>query len=1207
MLGRMNLSGLLPLLHAHPAYSRLAGAVAHARDTAPGPEIAAGDLLDSAKPYLLAALAADPALGPAPGRILVITGRPERARQITAALELYAAGPGAARRFPAPDLLPYERIAADPSITAGRLAVLAALSAAPPAAGPTPRAVVVTSAMALMTPTISPDDFRWATRRLHRDDEVGMDDLLAHWVDLGYEPTSAVEDPGTFSRRGGIVDIWPPTSPQPVRLEFWGDQIESLRYFDPETQRSTTPTEELVVPPSCELPLWRRDAALPDIRGINLQEVRAEVREEWERQIAGMDVGEFCEGREIFAPYFTGRLPSLLDYLEPGDLVVLDEPETIALAAGELERSAEEGYADFVAQGELPAGLRRPYLAWADLAPGLERVPRLALGGGAASGDALPVPEFAPARLYAGAIAALIDDTRAALERGERMVIVSQQAQRLRELFEEAEIYPTRRKTPPGPGPRPAKPEDKAATAHLAGLIEPLLDPPAPGALHLLQAGLDGGWQGDLILETRVLTDLEVFGRTQPQRRSASKAARTAAVEEFLRELKPGDFVVHIEHGIARYTGLVKMGAANAEREYMQLDYAEGDRLYVPIEQTDRVAAYIGTGAAAPALHRLGSGDWSRAKKKVQAATVELARELLALYAGREAAPGHVYSPDTQWQEELEGAFPYVETEDQMRAIEEVKADMESPRPMDRLICGDVGFGKTEVALRAAFKAVMDGKQVAVLVPTTILAQQHFNTFSDRMAAFPVTVEMLSRFRTRREQERILADLASGQVDIIIGTHRLLQKDVQFKDLGLVVVDEEQRFGVRHKERLKQLRREVDVLTMTATPIPRTLHMAMVGVRDMSVIETPPEERLPIKTYVTAYRDSLVREVIQRELERGGQVYFVHNRVQSIGIVARELQKLLPEARFAIGHGQMEEHQLEEVMTAFVEGKTDVLISTTIIESGLDIPNVNTLIVDQANNYGLAQLYQLRGRVGRGDKRGYAYFLYHQGRKVTDVAQERLHTIEQATELGAGFRIALKDMEIRGVGNLLGPEQHGAVGLVGFDLYTRLLAGAVEEAKGNPRPVEPPPVTLDLPITAYLPADYVADSSERLRIYQRLARIRDEAGVRDLRRELEDRFGALPQPAQNLLLIVRFKSLALRAGVEAINTVEDEFVIVLSLEAARRRLGPQLHYNLGKKLNEAVRITQRQVRLQRRALGDRWVTVLEEVLEELAEAAPEQA
>jgi transcription-repair coupling factor (superfamily II helicase) len=645
------------------------------------------------------------------------------------------------------------------------------------------------------------------------------------------------------------------------------------------------------------------------------------------------------------------------------------------------------------------------------------------------------------------------------------------------------------------------------------------------------------------------------------------------------------------------------MGAGGAEREYMQLEYAEGDRLYVPIEQTDRVAAYVGTGAGTPALHRLGTGDWTRTKKRVQAATVELARELLALYASREAAPGYAYTPDSTWQEELEAAFPYIETADQMRAIEEVKADMENARPMDRLICGDVGFGKTEVALRAAFKAVMDGKQVAVLVPTTILAQQHYNTFQSRMAAFPVTVEMLSRFRSPKAQKRILGDLAAGGVDIIIGTHRLLQKDVQFKDLGLVVVDEEQRFGVRHKERLKQLRQEVDVLTMTATPIPRTLHMAMVGVRDMSVIETPPEERLPIKTYVTAYRDSLVREVIQREIERGGQVYFVHNRVQSIGIVLRELQKLLPEVRFAVAHGQMDEDQLEDVMTAFIDQKYDVLICTTIIESGLDIPNVNTLVVDQANNYGLAQLYQLRGRVGRGDKRGYAYFLYHQGRKVTDVAQERLQTIEQATELGAGFRIALKDMEIRGVGNLLGPEQHGNVGAVGFDLYTRLLAGAVEEAKGHPRPPEPPPVTFDLPITAFLPEDYVPEASERLRLYQRLARVRSESGVRDMRRELEDRFGPLPQPAENLLLIVRLKSMALRAGVEAINTIDDEFVIVLGSEAARRRLGPQLHYNLGVKLGDNVRVTQHQVRLQRRALGNDWVTVLEDTLEELIEAA----
>ncbi len=1212
----MNLSGLLPLLHAHPAYARLAGAAARAL-AAGRAGVAAVDPTDTVKPYLIAALAADPTAGPASGRILVITGRPERARALTAALELYAAGP--VLRFPAPDLLPYERIAADSTIVAGRLAVLAALSsdAAPAASAPlgpalARRPIIVSSAVALMTPTMSPGDFAWAGRRLHPAQEVVMDDLLAHWVDLGYEPTAQVERVAQFSRRGGIVDLWPATAPAPVRLEFWGDQIESLRQFDPQTQRSTTPLDQVLVPPSSELPLWRRDAALADLRRLLLGAVRLEVREEWERILSGMALGEFGEGRELFAPYFhPGPLPSLLDYLRPGDAIIIDAPASVALAAGELERSAEELHAEFEQQGELPAGLRRPYLPWADLHPALTARPRLTLGTDlSADGERepLPLPEFQPAKLYAGDLDGLISDVRDGLERGERIVIVSRQVQRLRELLEEADLYPTQRKVPPGLVPRPAarlaesKADARAATAHLSGLIEPILDPPTPGSLHLLQAGLDSGWTGDVVAGTTLLTDLEIFGRSQPQRRASTKPSRTAAAEAFLRDVQPGSYVVHIEHGIAKYAGLVKMGAGDVQREYMQLDYADGDRLYVPIEQTDRVSAYVGTGAGTPALHKLGSADWGRAKRKVEASTVELARELLALYAGREAAPGHSYGPDTEWQEELENAFPYIETEDQMRAIEEVKADMESERPMDRLVCGDVGFGKTEVALRAAFKAIQDGRQVAVLVPTTILAQQHYNTFSGRMAAFPVQVEMLSRFRTRKEQDGVVAGLADGGVDIVIGTHRLLQKDVQFKNLGLVIVDEEQRFGVRHKERLKQLRREVDVLTMTATPIPRTLHMAMVGVRDMSVIETPPDERLPIKTYVTAYRDSLVREVIQRELERGGQVYFVHNRVQSIGIVARDLQKLLPAARFAVGHGQMEEGKLEEIMTAFVRGEHDVLICTTIIESGLDIPNVNTLIVDHADTYGLAQLYQLRGRVGRSDKRGYAYFLYHQGHKVTDIAQERLQTIEQATELGAGFRIALKDMEIRGVGNLLGPEQHGNVGLVGFDLYTRLLSGAVEEAKGQPRTPDPPPITLDLPITAYLPEDYVTDANERLRLYQRLARLTRESGVRDLRKELEDRFGPLPDPAQNLLLIVRFKSLALRAGVDAINTLEDEFVIVLNAEAARKRLGPQFHYNMGQRFNEGIRISQRQVRLKRAPLGSTWVAALEEVLEELGES-----
>ncbi|NTU79117.1 MAG: transcription-repair coupling factor, partial [Chloroflexales bacterium] len=680
------------------------------------------------------------------------------------------------------------------------------------------------------------------------------------------------------------------------------------------------------------------------------------------------------------------------------------------------------------------------------------------------------------------------------------------------------------------------------------------------------------------------------------------------------------------------------------EREYLVLRYAAGDKIYVPVDQVDRVTRYIGAGDGSPTLTRLGTQDWERAKRKARAAVQDLAEDLLNLYAQRQMKHGHAFTADNEWQRELEGAFPYIETDDQLRAIGEVKLDMEQAVPMDRLICGDVGFGKTEVALRAAFKALQDGKQVAVLVPTTVLAQQHYDTFTRRMAAFPVTVQMLSRFRSPKEQDAITADLAKGKIDIVIGTHRLLSKDVRFKDLGLVVVDEEQRFGVRHKERLKQLRAEVDVLTLTATPIPRTLHMAMAGIRDLSVIDTPPEDRVPIKTYVLPYDEKLIREAILREIEREGQIYFVHNRIHSIYHVANRLKSLVPEARIGVGHGQLEERELERVMFDFFEGSYDVLVCTTIIESGLDVPNSNTIIIDDATNFGLAQLYQLRGRVGRSANRAYAYLLYRQEKPMTEEAQARLEAIQEATELGAGFRVAMRDLEIRGAGNLLGAEQSGHIAAVGFDLYSRLLEQAVKQLKasvdhmtrrqgehtarrqggpasgeGDGEAVTRPPghqvslaeaasklvinekilvsplVTLDLPLTAYLPMGYVTDERVRLAMYQRMVEAQTVEEVRELRKELQDRFGPPPEEAMHLLTWLQIKALALQAGVSSVVTAGDEFVIRLPI------LEPQARERLRRRFgrDDSVKMGPQFVRLNRRALDGAWSEKLMGVLEVL--------
>jgi transcription-repair coupling factor (superfamily II helicase) len=697
-----------------------------------------------------------------------------------------------------------------------------------------------------------------------------------------------------------------------------------------------------------------------------------------------------------------------------------------------------------------------------------------------------------------------------------------------------------------------------------------------------------------------------VFGfskqRRAPPRRGASR-------EAFLAELSAGEHVVHIEHGIARFAGLVRRPSDGQEREYLELQYADGDRLFVPTEQVDRVSRYVGPGEHRPTLTRLGTQDWARAKARVRRAVQVLAADLLKLYAARQVSPGHAFSADTAWQAELEASFPYVETPDQSSVIREVKQDMERDRPMDRLVCGDVGYGKTEVAVRAAFKAVMDGTQVAILVPTTVLAQQHYNTFRQRLAGFPVKVEMLSRFRSDRDQRRIVADAASGSVDVVIGTHRLLQKDVTFRNLGLVIIDEEQRFGVAHKERLKQMRSEVDVLTLTATPIPRTLNMALTGIRDMSTIETPPEERLPIKTYVTEFDDHLVREAIVREMERGGQVYFVHNRVHNIELVARKVRDLVPEADVLIGHGQMPEDQLEHVMLDFTDGKADVLVCTTIIESGLDIPNVNTIIINNADRFGLAQLYQLRGRVGRGAARAYAYLLYEKHRALTEVAQRRLQAVFEATELGAGFQIALRDLEIRGAGNILGAEQSGQIGAVGFDLYTRLLADAVEGLKALSRGEEPPasrfqpPITIDLPLAAYIPESYVSDLNLRLSLYQRMAAADAIEAASDLDRELTDRFGAPPPPVRNLLYIVRVRVLAKRAGVSSIAREDRDTRPMLVVRAQDGNdLRARLSFD-GRRMLErtdGVSLGRTQLRLDLDVAGDAWRDLLVAALESAA-------
>ncbi len=1164
----MNLAGLLPLLGEIPAYHQLVGNLREA-DTP-----STLGLLAAARPYLVAALQRD--LG---GPILWVVAHSERAKQVCEQLRSWAPFPETILRFPEPDALPYERVPWAVETVRERLAVLAALSSGDTRQQPP---IIVASAKALMQKTLPRSEFMAALHTLRLGQTISLRDLLAVWYSLGYEPGDVVEESGTFSQRGGIIDIFPPDYARPVRIELFGDEIESMRLFDPTTQRSQEKVSHVNVTPASEaLPRYGKKVALLLAR-LDFSTCHTAAREEFARDREALENNQSFKGLEFYIPYLYAEPSMLTDYLPPDSLLLVDDGGELEATVADLEEQALNLHRELVEAGELPANFAPPYFTWDDLRPALGG--RLALGyDGLADSTApetsSPGRAFAASPRYGGRLKHLLEDCQNFQQRGERVVIVTRQAPRLAEIL-----------------------TDQGITANLA---EELEESPPPRSLTLIQGTLAEGWTlsaTPTVAACHLLTDAEIFGWVRPKPRRARRP-RGIAPESFFIDLRPGDYAVHVEHGIGLFQGLVKLTLDRVEHEYLQVDYAAGDRLYVPIHQADRLSRYVGAGDRPPLINRLGATDWARVKAQARRAVEDIARDLLDLYSAREVVSGHAFSPDTPWQAELEASFPYIETEDQLQAIEEVKADMEKPKPMDRLICGDVGYGKTEVALRAAFKAVMDGKQVAVLVPTTVLAQQHFGTFQERLTPFPVAVEMLSRFRSKTRQRDILAGLQAGTVDIVIGTHRLIQKDVAFKDLGLLIIDEEQRFGVTHKERLKQMRKEVDVLTLTATPIPRTLHMSLTGVRDMSTIDTPPEERLSIKTHVAEYDPTLIRQAILRELERGGQVYFVHNRVRSIGYIARRLAEIVPEASLTIAHGQMKEKELEQVMLDFVDGKVDVLVSTSIIESGLDIPNVNTLIVNRADRFGLAQLYQLRGRVGRSAVRAYAYFLYPRYHRLSDVARKRLETILEASELGAGFRVAMRDLEIRGAGELLGARQHGHIAAVGFDLYCRLLAQAVQELKGE-KPagltgeeaayLQPlaPTLQINLPLAVYLPEDYVPHSGLRLQLYRRLAGLTTEQEVTDIARELRDRFGPLPQPAENLIYQLRLKVLALQSGVQAISTEEGQAVIkVRDLDRAdQERLRARLKAQVGNR----ARVFRREIWLP---LDGNWQENLTTVLE----------
>jgi transcription-repair coupling factor (superfamily II helicase) len=1069
------------------------------------------------------------------------------------------------KTMPEPDALPYQRVTADISTELELLETLTALTVA----GSVPP-LIVTSAPALTRLLPDAGIFKQSQQRIEVGSGIEPLKLMEQLSSWGYSVQSLAELPGQAARRGGIVDIFPPTGDMPVRLEFFGNVVDSIRFFEPVSQRSLRPAGEVSFGPASQTAVvfqGSREKLGAAFAKLDISHLNYEERGLFEEALTRFLEGQQPDEVGFYAPLF--NRDSLLSYLPPGALVVIDDPDGVKLELEFVAGEAEKVLADKVAEREIPPGFPQPYHSFVELNSALGGTKRLVLAAWQSEEGAGDIRlDFEVLPSYAGQLPRFAERLKDLLVENSRIVVVSHQSSRLADLLGREKIE--------------------------LSLVDDITLIPEAGSLTLVQGILSGGWamQG-----TYLFTDTEVFGFLKQQRQARR---RPVSRRKLYVDIRPGDYVVHVEHGIGKFTGIITRPVDGLTREYMLLSYADGAKLYVPTDQIDRVARYVGASDTPPILNRLGSLEWVKSKEKAREAAEEIARDLLNLYAARELTPGFVYSPDNNWQLEMEAAFPYVETPDQLTAIAQIKEDMAKPRPMDRLVTGDVGYGKTEVALRAAFKAVMDGKQVAVLVPTTVLAQQHFTTFRERLAAFPVKVEMLSRFRSAREQKEVIEQLAEGKVDIVIGTHRLIQKDVVFKDLGLVIIDEEQRFGVSHKEYFKKLRQEVGVLTLSATPIPRTLHMSLVGVRDMSVMETPPEERLPIKTYVAEYDDRLVREAIVRELERNGQVFFVHNRVQSIGVIAEKLRTLVPEAAIAVGHGQMDEDALEQVMADFTQGRVDVLLCTTIIESGLDVPNANTLIINQADKLGLTQLYQLRGRVGRGANLAYAYFLYDKGKRLTEDAGKRLRTIFEATELGAGFGIAMKDLEIRGAGNILGMRQSGHINAVGFSYYTQLLSEAVDDLKARraaekagkpaPRRLHLPPPTIDLPVPAYIPEDYIPDNETRLSLYQCLAGTRDLEALNVWSKDFKDRFGDMPEEVVNLLYAIKIKVLATRAVLASISTEGGDIVL-------RRPAGLEFDLvKLKQVYRSGVKLAPFQVRITMKLTSKPWQVVLEEML-----------
>ncbi|MEK5499509.1 transcription-repair coupling factor [Bacillus sp. FSL M8-0168] len=1051
--------------------------------------------------------------------------------------------------YPVNELISSEIAVASPELRSQRLDVLNRLSS-----GETPIVVAPAAAVRRMLPPVD----IWKSSQIHLKTgrDIDPEKLIQTLVQIGYERTDMVAAPGEFSIRGGIIDVYSLTEDNPIRIELFDTEIDSIRTFSSDDQRSLETRDEVTIGPAKELIVREEDRkrALEKLeKGLadSLKKLKLDKQKEILNQNIEEDKERLTEGnigQEMvkYLSYFYEKPASLLDYFPSHTLLILDEVSRIHEMEEQLQKEEAEWITSLLEEGKilhdismsfpfhsLMAKQPRPILYYSLFLRHVQHT----------SPQNIVNVSSKQMQSFHGQMNVLKNEIERFKKSKYTTVFLGDSRERAEKLASVLEDY-----------------EIEAAQADENTAL-------AQGQIYIMEGGLQTGFELPL-MKLAVITEEELFKKRVKKQARKQKMTNAERIKSY-SELQIGDYVVHVNHGIGKYLGIETLEINGIHKDYLNIHYQGSDKLYVPVDQIDQVQKYVGSEGKEPKLYKLGGSKWKRVKKKVESSVQDIADDLIKLYAEREASKGYAFSPDHEMQREFEAAFPYQETEDQLRSIHEIKKDMERERPMDRLLCGDVGYGKTEVAIRAAFKAVADGKQVAILVPTTILAQQHYETILERFQDYPVTIGLLSRFRTRKESSETIKGLKNGTVDIVIGTHRLLSKDVVYKDLGLLIIDEEQRFGVTHKEKIKRIKANVDVLTLTATPIPRTLHMSMLGVRDLSVIETPPENRFPVQTYVVEYNGALVREAIERELARGGQVYFLYNRVEDIERKAEEISMLVPDAKVTYAHGKMTENELESVMLNFLEGESDVLVSTTIIETGVDIPNVNTLIVHDADKMGLSQLYQLRGRVGRSNRVAYAYFTYRKDKVLTEVAEKRLQAIKEFTELGSGFKIAMRDLTIRGAGNLLGAQQHGFIDSVGFDLYSQMLKEAIEARKGDTAQIERFEPEIDLELDAYIPQSYVTDGKQKIDMYKRFRAIGTIEEKDELQDEMIDRFGEYPKEVEYLFAIAEMKVYAIKERVELIKQDKDAVRLTIDEKASAEIDGQKL-FELGSKYGRQI-------------------------------------